>query len=113
MNLLNNPVVFMVSVVLTFFIVIIMILKYDNAMNRKFTVSQSHLLYSNRQDTIEIPLKNITSFGFQFSDNKYIVEGDGKKIMFNKDIEQWDKLKNLIESRTGLACMSMENKDIF
>ena len=113
MNLLNNPVVFMFSVVLTFFIVIIMMLKYDNVMNRKFTVSQSHLLYSNRQDTIEIPLNNITSFGFQFSDNKYIIEGDGKKIIFNKDIEGWDKLKNLIESRTGLTCMSMENKDIF
>jgi len=59
-----------------------------------------------------IPWDSITSFGYRTSDNKYIVEGmvegDGKHIIFGKNVENWEKLKNIIEKRSSLPCMSIE-----
>ena len=64
-----------------------------------------------------IPWDSITSFGYRTSDNKYIVEGmvegDGKHIIFGKNVENWEKLKNTIEQRSSLPCMSIEDKNIY
>ncbi|MEQ8190338.1 MAG: serine/threonine-protein kinase [Candidatus Eremiobacterota bacterium] len=64
-----------------------------------------------------IPWDSITSFGYRISDNKYIVEsmveGNGKRIIFGKNVENWEKLKNIIEQRSSLPCMSIEDKNIY
>ncbi len=60
-----------------------------------------------------IPWDNITSFGFSISDNKYIVEGNGEHIIFGKDVENWEELKNIIEKKSDLPCMSIDGGNLY
>jgi len=113
MRLLNNPLVFMVTVLLSLIVILIMASGESQDFDRMYTLSEDQLVYEGRFEKIEIPLNKINMFAFSMDNNKYIVEGDGKKIIFNKDINHWEKLKNLIESETGLICIALENNNVF
>ncbi|MEQ8223037.1 MAG: hypothetical protein ABRQ37_12095, partial [Candidatus Eremiobacterota bacterium] len=113
MRLLNNPLVFMITVLLGLIVILIIVAGDSQNSDRLYTLSKSELIYEGRFEKIEVPLNKIEMFAFSMADNNYVIEGDGKKITFNKDISGWDKLKHLIELRTGRSCISMEDNDVF
>ncbi len=113
MRLLNNPLVFMITVLLGLIVILIIVAGDSQNFDRMYTLSESQLIYEGKFEKIEIPLNKIDLFAFCMADNNYVIEGKGKKIMFNKDINGWDKLKHLIELRTGRQCISMEDKEFF
>jgi serine/threonine protein kinase len=111
-RLLNNPVVFMITVLLGLIVILIIATGDSQNFDRLYTLSKSELIYEGRFEKIEILLDKIEMFTFSMADNNYIIEGDGKRITFNKDISGWDKLKHLIELRTGRSCICMEDNDV-
>lgn len=113
MRLLDNPQVFMITVLLGLIGILIIVAVDSQNFSRMYTLSESQLIYECRFEKIEIFLNKIETFSFSMADNNYIIEGNGKKITFNKDIIGWDKLKYLLETRTGRPCISMEDKEVF
>jgi len=83
----------------------------DSNQARKYIIGDSSFISMDGfSRKTEIQWDKITSFGFRLSDNKYIVEGDGKNIIFGKDVLKWEDLKNIIEKRSSLPCMSIEGE---
>lgn len=112
MRLLNNPQVFMITVLLGLIVILIIVAVDSQNFSRIYTLSESQLIYECRFEKIEILLNKIDIFAFCMADNNYVIEGDGKKITFNKDIIGWDKLKYLLEKRTGCPCISMKDNEV-
>jgi hypothetical protein len=83
----------------------------DSNKGRQYIIGDSSFISMDGfSRKIEIQWDKIASFSFRLSDNKYIVEGEGKHIIFGKDVLKWEELKNIIEKRSNLPCMSIEGE---